>query len=394
LAALRIRNFRLFFAGQLTSSIGNWLTVVAQTLFVLKLTDSGIALGVLAGAQFGPVLVMGAWAGLIADRSDKRRLLLIVHVVAMAQSGALAVLAFSDHPPVIAVYLIALVGGATAAFENPARRSLVVEMVPESETRNAVSLNSAILSFSRIVGPALAGVLIGVVGFGWCFVIDAISYVAVLVGLWMMRTSELRKVTVAPRGRGQVRAGVRYARGVPSIWAPLVMMAIIGTLSYNFPVVFPLFATRDLGGGDGTFTLLYTLTSVGALVGAISAARSSSLSIRSVSFAALGYGAGMLAVAASPNTATAIVAALLLGVGSNMFMTAATSLVHTTADPTMRGRLGALESMVFLGSTPIGGPLVGWVCDQFGARYGFLLGALAAVVAGLWGFAQHRRAST
>ena len=198
-AALRIRNFRLFFAGQLVSAIGNWLTVVAQTLFVLKLTDSGIALGVLAGAQFGPVLVMGAWAGLIADRSDKRRLLLVVQTIAMAQSVALALLAFSNHPSVIAVYVIALVGGATAAFENPARRSLVVEMVPESETRNAVSLNSAVLSTSRIVGPALAGVLIGIVGFGWCFVIDAVSYVAVLVGLWMMRTSELRKVTIAPR---------------------------------------------------------------------------------------------------------------------------------------------------------------------------------------------------
>jgi MFS family permease len=390
---LRIRNFRLFFAGQLVSAIGNWLTVVAQTLFVLKLTDSGIALGVLAGAQFGPVLVMGAWAGLIADRSDKRRLLLVVQTIAMAQSVALALLAFSNHPSVIAVYVIALVGGATAAFENPARRSLVVEMVPESETRNAVSLNSAVLSTSRIVGPALAGVLIGIVGFGWCFVIDAVSYVAVLVGLWMMRTSELRKVTIAPRARGQVRAGVRYAYGVPSIWAPLVMMAIIGTFAYNFPVVFPLFATRDLGGGDGTFTLLYTLTSVGALAGAINSARSRSLSIRSVSFAALGYGAGMVIVAGSPNLAAAIVAALLLGVGSNTFMTAATSLIHTTADPTMRGRLGALESMVFLGSTPIGGPLVGWVCDQFGARYGFLLGALAAVGAGGWGFTQRERAA-
>ena len=322
-----------------------------------------------------------------------RRLLLVVQTIAMAQSVALALLAFSNHPSVIAVYVIALVGGATAAFENPARRSLVVEMVPESETRNAISLNSAVLSTSRIVGPALAGVLIGIVGFGWCFAIDAVSYVAVLVGLWMMRTSELRKVTIAPRARGQVRAGVRYAYGVPSIWAPLVMMAIIGTFAYNFPVVFPLFATRDLGGGDGTFTLLYTLTSVGALAGAINSARSRSLSIRSVSFAALGYGAGMVIVAGSPNLAAAIVAALLLGVGSNTFMTAATSLIHTTADPTMRGRLGALESMVFLGSTPIGGPLVGWVCDQFGARYGFLLGALAAVGAGVgsWSGCGSRR---
>jgi MFS family permease len=384
-AALRIRNFRLFFSGQLVSSIGNWLTVVAQTLFVLKLTDSGVALGLLAGAQFGPVLVLGAWAGLVTDRSDKRRLLLFVQVIAMAQSVALATLAFSNNPSVIAVYVIALVGGVTAAFENPARRSLVVEMVPESETRNAVSLNSAVMSGSRVVGPALAGVLIGVVGFGWCFLIDAFSYVAVLVGLVLMRTSELRQVTIAPRGRGQVRAGVRYARGVPAIWAPLVMMTVIGTLSYNFPVVFPLFATRDLHGGDGTFTMLFALTSAGALIGALNSARSRSLSVRSVSLAAIGYGVGMTAVAVSPNVTTAVLASLLLGVGSATFMTAATSLIHTTADSSMRGRLSALESMVFLGTTPIGGPLVGWVCEQFGARYGFLLGAFAALGAGAWG---------
>jgi MFS family permease len=219
-AALRIRNFRLFFAGQLVSSIGNWLTVVAQTLFVLKLTDSGIALGLLAAAQFGPVLVLGAWAGLITDRSDKRRLLFVVQVIATAQSVGLAAIAFSDNPSVNAVYAIALVGGVTAAFENPARRSLVVEMVPEHETRNAVSLNSAVISGSRVVGPALAGVLVGVVGFGWCFLIDAFSYVAVLVVLALMRTSELRAVPATPRGRGQVRAGIRYAHGVPSIWAP------------------------------------------------------------------------------------------------------------------------------------------------------------------------------
>ncbi len=167
--SLHVRNFRLFFSGQLISQIGNWLTLVAQTLLVLKLTDSGIALGALAAAQFGPVLILGPWAGLVADRSDKRRLLLIVQTIAMAQSFVLAALAFTGHPPVLAIYAVALIGGVTIAFDNPARRAFVVEMVPEGDMHNAVSLNSALMTSSRVVGPALAGLLVATVGFGWCF---------------------------------------------------------------------------------------------------------------------------------------------------------------------------------------------------------------------------------
>src|SRR5438270_5820105 len=178
--SLRVRNFRLFFSGQLISQVGNWLTLVAQALLVLQLTHNGVALGGLAAAQFGPVLLIGPWAGLIADRSDKRRLLLIVQVIAMAQSFALGALAFSGHAPVLAIYAVALVGGVTVAFDNPARRSFVVEMVPQEDVNNAVSLNSALMTSSRIIGPALAGLLITTVGFGWCFVGDGISYLAVL----------------------------------------------------------------------------------------------------------------------------------------------------------------------------------------------------------------------
>src|SRR4249919_3339729 len=167
--SLRSRNFRLFFGGQLISQVGNWMTLVAQTLLVLSLTDSGIALGMLAVAQFGPVLILGPWAGLVADRSDKRRLLLVVQSVAMLQSFALAALAFSGNPPVWSIYLVALVGGVTIAFDNPARRAVVTEMVPESDVQNAVSLNSALMTSSRVIGPALAGLLVATVGFGWCF---------------------------------------------------------------------------------------------------------------------------------------------------------------------------------------------------------------------------------
>src|SRR2546423_8852796 len=190
--SLRVRNFRLFFTGQLISQVGNWLTLVAQTLLVLKLTDNGVALGGLAAAQFGPVLVLGPWAGLVADRSDKRKLLMIVQTIAMAQSFVLAALAFSGHPPVLAIYAVALVGGLTVAFDNPARRAFVVEMVPEEDIQNAVSLNSALMTLSRVVGPALAGLLVATAGFGWCFLSDGLSYIAVLWALWRMRPADLR----------------------------------------------------------------------------------------------------------------------------------------------------------------------------------------------------------
>jgi MFS family permease len=384
--SFEIRNFRLFFSGQLISQVGNWLTLIAQTLLVLHLTGNGFDVGILTACQFAPVLFIGAWAGLIADRSDKRRLLLIVQIIAMAQSFALAALAFTGNPPVVAIYAVALVGGFTVAFDNPARRAFVVEMVPEDHVQNAVSLNSALMTSARIVGPALAGLLIHVAGYGWCFTLDALSYLAVLAGLWMIRTGELRPPPVTERAKGQVREGFRYARRVPELWVPLVMMAVIGMLAYNFQVVMPLFAERTLDGNVATFTLLYSILSVGSLVGALATARRRTISIRHVVMTATAFGVAMLAFAASPNLAVSIPLGLLLGGTSIAFMTASTAIVQVESAPTMRGRVLALQAIVFLGSTPIGGPIVGAVCDEFGARAGFVIGGLAALAAGLWGY--------
>jgi MFS family permease len=388
--SLRVRNFRLFFTGQLISQIGNWLTLVAQTLLVLKLTDNGVALGGLAAAQFGPVLVLGPWAGLIADRSDKRRLLLIVQTIAMAQSFALAALAFSGNPPVAAIYAVALVGGVTIAFDNPARRSFVVEMVAAEDMQNAVSLNSALMTSARVVGPALAGLLISTVGFGWCFLLDGISYLAVLAALRMMRTEELRPAPIASKGKHQVREGFRYVRSVPELWVPLAMMAVVGTLSYNFQTVFPLFTTRDLHGTGSTFTILFSVVSLGALIGALGTARRRSISVRTVAQASLWYGASMALMAVVPNQAAAFVVGVVLGATSIAFITASTAIVQIEAAPEMRGRVLALQAMLFLGSTPIGGPIVGWVSQAFGARYAIGLGAVAAFGAGLWGLHEVR----
>ena len=389
--SLRVRNFRLFFGGQLISQIGNWLTLIAQTLLVLKLTHNGIALGALAAAQFGPVLLLGPWAGLVADRSDKRRLLLIVQTIAMFQSFALAALGFMHSPPVLAVYGVAVVGGTTTAFDNPARRAFVVEMVPTDYMNNAVSLNSALMTSSRVVGPAIAGLLVSTVGFGWAFLGDGLSYLAVLGALWAMRTEELLPAPPTERGRGQVRAGMRYARSVPALFAPLVMMGVIGTLSYNFQTIFPLFTIRDLHGTDTTFTTLFSVVSAGALLGALGAARRTVISIRTVAGSGLAYGVALAFMTFAPNQPIAFALGPLLGATSIAFLTASTAIVQIESAPEMRGRVLALQAVLFIGSTPIGGPIVGWVSEQFGARYAIGLGALAAIAASLWGMSRARR---
>ena len=383
--SLRVRNFRLFFGGQLISQIGNWLTLIAQALLVLKLTDSGVALGLLAACQFGPVLVLGAWSGLVADRSDKRKLLLIVQTFAMVQSFALAFIAFMDNPPVAAIYVVALLGGVATAFDNPARRAYVVEMVPEANVQNAVSLNSALMTGSRVVGPALAGLLISTVGYGWTFAADGLSYLAVILGLLMMRTSENRPHIVTPRGKGQVREGLRYVRGMPELFVPLVMMAIVGTFAFNFQTVMPLLIKRTLHGNDRTFTMIYSVISIGSLVGALLSARRTSVTVRHIIMSSFGFGASMLLLAITPSVPFTYAIGILVGVSSITFMTTSTAIMQLRSDPSMRGRVLALQAIVFLGSTPIGGPILGWVSEHFGARMGVVIGGVSAIVAGIYG---------
>ena len=383
--SMRSRNFRLFFGGQLISQIGNWLTLVAQSLLVLHLTGNGFAVGMLTACQFAPVLLLGAWAGLVADRSDKRRLLIIVQCFAMLQSFALASLAFMDHPPVVAIYVIAFLGGTATAFDNPARRAFVVEMVNEDMVPNAVSLNSALMTSSRIVGPALAGLLITTVGYGWCFLADGLSYTAVIAGYLLMRPAELRPSTPAPRSKGQIREGLRYAHNTPDLWIPLVMMTIVGTFAFNFQVVLPLFVTRTFDGTDGTFTLLLSIVSVGSLTGALAMARRSETEVRHVVIGSAFFGATMCALALAPTLGFAFPIAVVMGFASMTFMVASTAIVQMRAEPAMRGRVLALQAIVFLGTTPIGGPILGAICDRWGPRSGLLVGGVAALVAAAWG---------
>lgn len=383
--SLRHRNFRLFFAGQLISQTGTWLSMITQTLLVLHLTDSAIALGLLTAAQFGPMLVLGAWGGAVADRADKRRLLIAVQSLAMAQSFALGLVVLTHNASVPAIFALAAFQGVLNSFDNPTRRAFVVEMVPADDLPNAVSLNSAIMTGSRVVGPAAAGALVLAVGYGWPFVLDGLSYVAVIVGLALMRPAELYRSAPTPRGRGQVREGLRYIRSEPYLFVPLVMMALIGTFAFNFSVTLPILVSGPLHGGTATFTLLFSVLSLGSLVGALWTARRTTVTAAHLVQSASAFAVTMVLLALSPNLLAVFPAGILLGLASIAFMTTSTAIVQLLAGPAYRGRVLAIQSMVFLGSTPIGGPIVGWITDARGPRVGLLVGAVACAAAAVYG---------
>ncbi|HVW32959.1 MAG TPA: MFS transporter [Acidimicrobiia bacterium] len=392
LSSLRSRNFRLFFIGQTISNSGNWLTMVALTLLVLHRTGSGVAVGFVAACQFGPILVLSAWAGVIADRTDKRRMLILTQSLEMAQSFALGALAFMPDAPLGAFYAIAGAGGAMLAFDNPARRAFVNEMVPLADVPNAVTLYSAVVNLSRIIGPAVAGVLIVTVGYGWCFTLDAISYVTVLVALGMMRPAELRRVPVTPRGPGQIRAGLRYIFCVPDLWISFAILLIIGTLSYNFTVVFPLLVEEGLGGSDGAYTFVYSASSVGALIAALFVARRTTVGLRSVVGGAVALGVSLLLLAAVPNIGVAAVMAAVVGGAGIAYLTATTALAQIGTEQHMIGRVLAIQTVLLVGTTPIGGPLLGALADAAGARAPVLLGGVGALAAAAFGGVAARRA--
>lgn len=388
---MRTRNFRLFFIGQLISNSGNWLTTVALGLLVLHRTGSGTAVGVLAVCQYGPLLVLSPWAGLIADRSDKRRLLYVTQSLEMAESFVLAGLAVLPHSPLVAQYLTAAVGGCLLAFDNPARRSFVNEMVRPVDVPNAVTLYSAMNALSRVLGPTIAGALIVTLGYAWCFTIDGLSYLVVLAALVMMRAAELRPPPVTRRGRGQIRDGLRYVLGQPELRISFVMLLIIGVASYNFTVVLPLFVEHGLHGTDAQYTLVYAAFSFGSVLGTLAVARRSSIQLRSIVVGAAGFGAALLVLCAVPNLTVAYPVAALVGGTSVAYLTATTAFAQLQARPDMIGRVLALQTVLQLGTTPIGGPILGYLTDVAGGRTPVLIGGVAALAAALIGLPTLRR---
>jgi MFS family permease len=357
---------------------------------VLRLTNSGFDIGLLAAVQYGPILLFSIHAGAIADRRNKRNLLFVTQSLEMAESVALACLAFMHHPPLVALFATAAVGGSLLALDNPLRRSFVTEMVPADDRANAVVLYSLIVNVGRVFGPALAGLLAITVGYGWCFTVDAASYLVVLAALWMMRPAELHRQLAPSRARGQIRAGFRYVADTPNLWISFGMLAAVGLLSYNFGVTLPLFATRALHGGDSTFTLLYSTFAAGAVVSALVIASRNLVRIGHIIMGSIGLGVALLALAAAPNVATAVPVAFFVGVASILYMTATTAIIQVEADPAMHGRILSLQTFILIGTLPIGGPIVGWLADAVGARAPLILGGIVCLAAAVFGGAARR----
>ncbi|MFF4551030.1 MFS transporter [Streptomyces sp. NPDC001406] len=386
-SSLGIRNYRLFFIGQVVSNTGTWMQRIAQDWLVLSLTGSSAAVGITTALQFLPMLLFGLYGGVLVDRLPKRPTLLVTQA-SMALTGlALAALTLTGHVQVWHVYLAAFTVGLATVVDNPARQSFVSEMVGPEQLQNAVSLNSANFQSARLIGPAVAGLLITGVGTGWAFLFNGLSFVAPIAGLLLMRARELHVVERAPRGKGQLREGLRYVAGRPELIWPIVLVGFIGTFGFNFPVWLSAYADDVFHGGAGAYSLFNTLMAVGSLVGALLAARRGTARLRILIAAAAAFGALEIVAALAPSYW--LFALLMIPIGSFGLTVnvTANSAVQMGTDPAMRGRVMALFMMVFMGGTPLGAPVVGWVTDTYGPRIGFALGgaiaAAAAVTVGL-----------
>lgn len=380
-ASLRNRNFRIFFTAQIVSVTGTWMQSIAQMWLVLHLTGSGLALGITAALQFTPILLFGTWGGLLADRLDKRKLLMVTQSTAGLVALVLAGLTLGGVVQLWMVYVLALALGMVNVFDNPARQSFISEMVGKDQLINAVGLNSAVFTLARVIGPAIAGVLIALVGTGWCFLYNGLSYLPVVFALMLMRPSELHRGQPAGRARGQIRAGISYAWNRPELRFPLLLMLVVGTLAFNFSVLMPLMASFVFKSGASTFGLLMSFMGAGAFVGALVSANRARPSHRLLAFAGIAFGALLVGAALAPTLPIELVVLLPMGAAMITFQATANSLLQLNSDPAFRGRVMALYVMVFLGSTPIGGPIIGWVAEHFGARTGLGLGGVATFVA-------------
>jgi MFS family permease len=391
--SLSTYNFRLFFIGQLISNTGNQLTNVALILFVLKLGHSGLAVGALAACQFGPLVVLSAWAGAVADRSDKRRMLLVTQGLEMAQSVALAVLAFLPHPSLFLLYAIGILGGVLLAFDNPLRRSFVPEMVAKDDLPNAVVLYSTKVALSQVSGPALAGALIATVGFGWCFALDAVTYLAVITCLVMMRERELYRQPPRARTGREVREGLRYVASVPRLWISFAMFALIGVFSFNLRVALPLLVTGPLHGSDVAFTVLYAMLSCGAVLSTLVVAHRRLVELRHAIAGAFALGCAMLLLSFMPSVPAGVPAAFFVGAASMVYFTASTTIAQVGTRSDMHGRVLALQTALIGGAALLGGPIVGRLADLAGGRAPIAIGGLVCVAAAGLGELGRRRFS-
>ncbi|CAN5164916.1 MFS transporter [soil metagenome] len=385
-----VANYRLWFAGALVSNVGTWMQRVAQDWLVLtQLTDDdATAVGVTMALQFGPQLALLPITGLVADRFDRRKLLIVTQLTMSALGLGMAAVTLLGVVQLWMVFGFALGLGVAAAFDAPARQAFVSELVPRDYLANAVSLNSASFNGARLIGPAVAGLLVAVVGSGWVFLINAFTFAAVIAALVLLKQSEFTTFTKPPRAKGQFAGGVRYVRGRPDILLVLAMIAIMGTLGFNFPIFVSAMARIQFHEGAGVFGVLSSVLAIGSVTGALLAARREHPRLRTIGLAAIGFGVSLGAAALMPNVVSLGVTIVVVGFSALTLMTAANAYVQTTTPPDLRGRVMALYMAIFMGGTPIGAPLVGWLADTFGPRWSLGAGAasgfIAAGIAGIY----------
>ena len=383
--SLRIRNYRLFTAGQLVSNTGTWMQRIAQDWLVLALTHSGIALGVVTALQFLPILLFSVWGGALADRYRKRVMLMFTQSTMGVLAAVLGGLTLAGVVTVWQIYIFALALGTVTALDTPARQSFVVEMVGPEQLQNAVSLNSANFNLARIVGPAVAGVMIGlfrseIVGSGWVFLINAVSYVAVVGSLAAIRVRDLLPAKPVERRRGQQIEGFKYLRTRPDLLAVLGTVLIFGTFGLNFPVLLPLFTTRIFHSGASAYGLLSAIMAVGSLTGALLAAQRGTARIRLVLGGAAAFGVLEAICAVMPDFTAFALLLLLTGMAGLTVATTANAVMQTSVTPQLRGRVMGVYMLVFMGGTPIGSPLVGWMAGALGVRWTLALCGVATAL--------------
>jgi MFS family permease len=381
--SLSTRNYRIWFAGALVSNVGTWMQRTAQDWIVLtKLSDNdAIAVGITMALQFGPQLLLLPLTGLAADRFDRRRMLMLTQGLMGALGLGLGIMVLTDTATLWSLYGFALALGIVAAFDTPIRQAFVSDVVQGEHVSNAVALNSASFNAARLIGPAVAGVLIAAIGSGWVFVINAGSFLAVLVALRFVDPAQLAERVRAKRGKGQILAGFTYVRTRPDIIVVLCMIFVVGTFGVNFPIFTSTMARVEFGKGAGEFGLLNSVMAIGSVAGALLSARRDRPRMRTLVVASAGFGLACTAAALAPTYWTFAVVLVFVGLASLTFMTTANALVQTTTKPAMRGRVMALYMAIFAGGTPIGAPVVGAVADAWGPRWAIVVGAASGFVA-------------
>jgi MFS family permease len=379
--SLKVRNYRLYASGQLVSLTGTWMQRVAQDWLVLELTNSGTALGIVTALQFGPSVLLGLWGGVIADRGDKRKILFATQTGLALVALVLGLLDIGGVVRYWHVAVLAMVLGIISAVDSPVRQSFVVEMVGRDDLANAVAINSTTFNAARILGPAIAGGMIAATGTGWAFLANAASSMAVLTGLWMMRPAELHPAPPVHRARGQLIEGIRYVRGRGDLVLTMILIFVIGTFGLNFQITTALIAKQVFGRGASGYGLLSTSLAVGACLGAVLATRRVRRPTQLfLVVTALGFSAFEIASGLMPTYALTALLLVPTGLGMLTLTTAANASVQLGVEPTMRGRVMALYLVCFMGGTPVGAPLIGWVAGVAGPRWGLIGGGLVCLV--------------